>query len=71
MTELQKALLAHMEQLGFTREKIKTIPMKDNPYPINGRYIWYLTKGIVKGKHTEIVMQQFFEQIETEDEQLP
>jgi len=71
MSELQKKLLAHMEQLGITREKIKTISMKDNPYPINGRYIWYLTKGIVKGKHTEIVMQQFFEQIETEDEQLP
>jgi len=71
MSELQKKLLAHMEQLGITREKIKTISMKDNPYPINGRYIWYLTKGIVKGKHTEIVMKQFFEQIETEDEQLP
>ena len=67
MSELQKALLAHMEKLGVTREQIKTIPMKDNPYPVNGRYIWYLTKGVVKGKHTEIVMERFFEQLETAD----
>ena len=63
--ELQAALLFHMSELGITREQLKnkTVP---NPYPIGVFYIWYLTKGIVKGRHTQLVMADFFNKLNEE-----
>ena len=60
--ELQAALLFHMSELGITREQLKnkTVP---NPYPIGVFYIWYLTKGIIKGSHTQLVMADFFNKL--------
>jgi type II secretory pathway component PulF len=50
--ELQAALLFHLSEQGITPQEIKDMKSEDSPYPINGKYIWYLTKGIVKGRHT-------------------
>jgi len=63
--ELQTSLLSHMEQLGITREQIKKSKKGDLPYPVNSRYIWYLTKGIIKGQHTQLVMADFFNNLKT------
>ena len=64
MKDIQKKLLADMGKRGVTSERIKNTKNADNPYPVNGRYIWYLTKGVIKGKQTEAVMRCFFEDLE-------
>ena len=65
MTNLQSLLLSHMDQLGITREQIKKSKKGDLPYPVNSRYIWYLTKGIIKGQHTAVIMADFFNNLKT------
>jgi hypothetical protein len=62
--ELQSAILAHLSEQGLTPQQIKDMKSEDSPYPINGKYIWYLTKGIIKGRHTELVMADFFNKLE-------
>jgi len=62
--ELQTALLAHLSEQGLTPQQIKDTKSENSPYPINGKYIWYLTKGIVKGRHTQLVMADFFNKLE-------
>ena len=65
--ELQKALLAHMSEQGLTPQQIKDMKSENSPYPINGKYVWYLTKGILKGKlngkYTQLVMADFFNKL--------
>jgi len=62
--ELQSAILAHLSEQGLTPQQIKDMKSDLSPYPINGKYIWYLTKGIVKGRHTQLVMTDFFNKLE-------
>ena len=64
--ELQNTLLAHMSELGLTPQQIKDTKGDLSPYPINGKYIWYLTKGIVKGQHTSVIMADFFNKLNEE-----
>jgi len=64
--ELQTALLAHLSEQGLTPQQIKDTKSENSPYPINGKYIWYLTKGIVKGRHTQLVMADFFNKLNDE-----
>jgi hypothetical protein len=61
-TELQTALLAHMSEQGITRQQIISGEI-DNIYPIGKIYLWYLTKGIIKGIHTQLVMADFFNKL--------
>ena len=62
-TELQTAILAHLSEQGLTPQQIKDTKSENSPYPVNGKYIWYLTKGIVKGRHTQLVMADFFNKL--------
>jgi len=62
--ELQSAILAHLSGQGLTPQQIKDTKRDSSPYPINGKYIWYLTKGIIKGRHTQLVMADFFKKLE-------
>ena len=64
--ELQSAIIAHMSELGLTPQQIKDTKSDSSPYPINGKYIWYLTKGIVKGHHTAVIMADFFNKLNDE-----
>ena len=61
--ELQSAILAHLSELGLTPQQIKDTKSDSSPYPINGKYIWYLTKGVIKGRHTQLVMADFFNKL--------
>ena len=63
-TELQSAILAHLSEQGITPQQIKDMKNMNSPYPVNGKYIWYLTKGIVKGQHTAVIMADFFNKLE-------
>jgi hypothetical protein len=64
--ELQSAILAHLSEQGLTPQQIKDMKSEDSPYPINGKYIWYLAKGIVKGQHTFVIMADFFNKLNEE-----
>jgi hypothetical protein len=64
--ELQSAILAHLSEQGLTPQQIKDMKSENSPYPVNGKYIWYLTKGIVKGRHTQLVMADFFNKLNEE-----
>jgi len=64
--ELQAALLFHLSEQGLTPQQIKDTKSANSPYPVNGRYIWYLTKGIIKGRHTQLVMADFFNKLNEE-----
>jgi len=64
--ELQSAILAHLSELGLTPQQIKDTKSDSSPYPINGKYIWYLTKGIIKGQHTSVIMADFFNKLNEE-----
>jgi hypothetical protein len=61
--ELQSAILAHLSEQGLTPQQIKDMKSENSPYPVNGKYIWYLTKGIIKGIHTQLVMADFFNKL--------
>jgi len=63
-TELQSAILAHLSEQGLTPQQIKDTKSENSPYPVNGKYIWYLTKGIIKGQHTSVIMADFFNKLE-------
>ena len=65
-TELQGAIINHLSEQGLTPQQIKDMKSDSSPYPINGKYIWYLTKGIIKGRHTQLVMADFFNKLNDE-----
>ena len=65
-TELQIAILAHLSEQGLTPQQIKDTKSENSPYPVNGKYIWYLTKGIIKGQHTSVIMADFFNKLNEE-----